>query len=355
MKLLDRYLLRQFLATYLLLLFGVPVLFMITDVTEQLDGYLARGIPMQQVALSYVYYIPQLLFWAFPIAALIATVFTIGNMTRHQEITAAKAGGVSFYRLAAPVVLLASVLSAGAIALGEVVPVANQLRAETLGERVRTHSVFRLNFVFRTENGRTISAARMNADIGELTQVVMERNSADGPRVQHSANRAIWSPASGWTLEDGYVRWLDPDGTEETFHFLMLSLPDIQERPEELLIVPKDPDEMRYAELERFINTIERAGGNANEYRVNLAQKVSLPLAVLVIVLFGAPLATSSRRGGAAYGIGISLAVTMIYLMLFKVGEAIGTSGAMDPVVAAWMPNGIFFAAAVVLLLRVRT
>jgi lipopolysaccharide export system permease protein len=78
-------------------------------------------------------------------------------------------------------------------------------------------------------------------------------------------------------------------------------------------------------------------------------------MAILVIVLFGAPLATTSQRGGTAFGVGISLAVTMVYLMLFKVGEAIGGSGAVDPVLAAWAPNVLFFVAGLFLLWRVRT
>ena len=84
-------------------------------------------------------------------------------------------------------------------------------------------------------------------------------------------------------------------------------------------------------------------------------QKLALPLAALIIALFGAPLATSSRRGGAVYGIGVSLAVTLVYLLLFRVGRALGGAGTLDPSLAAWMPNLLFGAAAAALLARVRT
>src|SRR5690606_26780259 len=94
MKILDRYVFRQFLGTFILLVAALPFLFLITDLTDNLDRYLGRGIPPRLVAISYVYFLPQLIFWGFPVAGLIATVFTISGMTRHQEITAAKAGGV---------------------------------------------------------------------------------------------------------------------------------------------------------------------------------------------------------------------------------------------------------------------
>jgi lipopolysaccharide export system permease protein len=355
MKIFDRYLLRQFMATFVLLLMALPFLFLITDLTDHLDGYLARGIPPQAVAYSYLFYIPQLVFWGFPIAALIATVFTIGNMTRHQEITAAKAGGVSFYRLAAPLVLLAAVLSVGAVGVGELVPYANQRRAEELGERERLLSPIRTNLVFRTEDGKTLAASRLNALSNDMTNVVIEGVAPDGSRIQKSASAATFYPDEGWVLTDGHVRWIPQTGPPLVFQFGSLKLRDLEERPEDLLSTSKEAEEMRYDELERFIETIIRSGGDPSEARVHLAQKVSLPLALFVIVLFGAPLATSSKRGGAAFGVGISLAVTMIYLMMFKVGEAIGTSGAIHPLVAAWAPNVFFLVGAIILFWRVRT
>ncbi len=357
MKILDRYLSRQFLSTFLLLVLALPFLFLITDLTDRLDTYLGRGLSLRTVAISYVYYIPQLAFWGFPIAALIATVFTVGNMTRHHEIAAAKAGGISFYRIVAPVILLAIGLSGLAIGIGELVPVANDKRAEALGERQRFNTPIRLNLVFRTEDGKTLSTSRLNAQAQEMTNVVLESLvPGDSVRVHRAAANAYWDEPTGWTMHDGYVRWLPLDGREETaVRFATLQVPELAETPDELLATAKESDEMRYGELERFIQTVERSGGDASEFRVHLAQRVSLPLAVFVIVLFGAPLATSSQRGGTAFGVGISLGVTMVYLMLFKVGEAVGASGAIHPWIAAWAPNLLFLGAAFVLLRRVRT
>lgn len=357
MKLLDRYLTRQFFTTFILVVLGVPVLFLITDLTDQLDGYLARGVDLRSVAVSYVYYLPQLIFWAFPIAALIATIFTIGNMTRHQEIAAAKAGGVSFYRLAMPLFIAASLLSVVAVGIGELVPVANQKRSEILDVEERFAARYRTNFVFRTENGRTLSAGRYSSGSNEMDNVVLEgRNDDAGITVHQTASAATFSEGEGWTFHDGYLRWLEDSGEQSTFYFLTLAVPELREGPEELMAnADREPEEMRFAELERYVQMMERSGGGAEEYRVHLGQKIALPLAVLVIVLFGAPLATSSGRGGPAVGVGLSLLVTLTYLMLFQVGEALGISGAIEPWVAAWAPNFIFLVGAVFLLYRVRT
>ena len=84
---------------------------------------------------------------------------------------------------------------------------------------------------------------------------------------------------------------------------------------------PKPPEAMGYREMSRFVGAIERSGGDANPLKVERAQKLAIPMAVMVIVLFGAPLVTSTQRGGTAYGVGISLGVTIFYMLLFRVGR----------------------------------
>ncbi len=357
MKIFDRYLLRQFLGTFVLLVLALPFLFLITDLTENLEDYIGQGMRMVSVARSYIFLMPQLIFYSFPIAALIATVFTIGNMTRHQEITAAKAGGVSFYRLTLPIVVTGLLLSTAAVGIAEAVPVANQRRAELLGTRERFTIPIKLNLVYRTETGRTLSANQLNGLTHSMEKVVIEGGDPSADLwVQHAAAGAAWNEQDGWTLRDGYMRWRDSTGLESTMKFTVMQTSDLTERPEVLLASAKTPEEMRYSELQNYIGVVERSGGDPREAEVNLAQRLSLSMAVFVIVLFGLPLTTSNRRGGGtAFGIGMSLAITMVYLMLFKVGEAMGESGALSPFVAAWTPNILFLGAASVFLWRVKT
>lgn len=355
-RLLDRYIVRQFTGTFLSLILGLPLLFIIGDVTDNLDDYLAKGLSWGAVVLSYAYYLPQFIFWSLPIAGLVATVFTISSMTRHQEITAAKAGGVSFYRLIAPILAMAAILSLATIELGEMIPLANAKRAAVLGEETFTMGTMRNNFVFQTESGRTLSARALDSNTDQMSSIVVERDRTEqAPGTHITAVLAKWTQQNGWLLKNGYLRLLNPGEQVSTFKFDSLRIPALTETPEDLLADPKEPDEMRYGEMTRFIGTIQRAGGDVRKLRVERAQKITLPLALLVIVVFGAPLSTSSQRGGAAFGIGISLAVTMVYLMLFKVGTAVGASGTLPPLVAAWGPNVLFLVAGVFLLFRVRT
>jgi lipopolysaccharide export system permease protein len=311
---------------------------------------------MGRLALSYLYQMPLFIQYAFPIAALVATVFTVGRMTRHQEITAAKAGGVSFYRIFLPILSLGVVLSFAAFGLGELIPFTLAKRAVLVGERPQSSMGTRMSFVYQTEREGVLTVRRLEPQSGEMTQIVLERNATRRqPGLHRIAESAHWRRGRGWTLRNGFTRVLHADGREVTAPFDSLRLPGLTETPEDLLAEPKEPEQMRYAEMTRFIGAIERSGGDTNPLEVERAQKLAIPAAVLIIILFGAPLVTSNRRGGAAYGVGVSLGVTIVYMLMFRVGKAVGSGGAVDPILAAWAPNLLFLVAGLVLLARVRT
>ena len=96
MKILDRYIIGQFLKIFLICVLGVPFLFQVIDLTDRLDNFLSDGVGQSQVIAFYFYQLPYQMMLAFPIACLLAAVFTVSRMTRHFEVTAAKAGGISY-------------------------------------------------------------------------------------------------------------------------------------------------------------------------------------------------------------------------------------------------------------------
>jgi lipopolysaccharide export system permease protein len=356
LRILDRLLLVSFLRLFVIFLLGAPLLFILGDVTENLDRYLDRGIPFGAVALSYAYQYPLFVFWALPIAALLATVFTIHPMTAHREVMAAKAGGVSFHRLVLPLVVMGVIVSGLGLALAEIVPRANQIAAELRGDRERRQG-WRSNFVYITDGGESLSARRLTVEDGTMVGVTLQHHPRDAetPFRHVQAEAASWNEETGWSFMNGYTREIHRDGKEVTVQFEQTLFPRIEERPEDLLEGFRDEDEMTYAELTRFGDRLLRSGGDVGRTLTKRDQRLAIPAAALVIILFGAPLATSSKRGGAAFGIGLSLATTILYLMLFRISGSFGYASAISPQAAAWIPNLVFLVAGVYLMARVRT
>ena len=355
MKTLDRLVIGSFLKLFVVVLLAVPPLFILGDITERLDQYLDRGLTRTEVMLSYLYKMPEYFQYGFPIAALVATVFTIHSMTRHHEVVAAKAGGISFHRLIAPLVVMGIVLTGAALVLSEIVPRGNRIAAQI--QRAEGPSrTWRSDFVYRSENGLSWQVARLTASDGRMTGVVIERPPSEtGPALHVTAESATWSEGEGWTLELGHMRTLAADSTVDDVQFDHLAMPAMTERPQELLEVPRAPEEMTYAEIEHLAGILERTGGNSTDLLVRRGQLLSVPVATLIIILFGAPLATSSKRGGTAFGIAVSLITVIMFILMLKFAGALGEAGAISPWSAAWSANILFAAAALLLLARVRT
>jgi lipopolysaccharide export system permease protein len=358
MRTLSRYILREWLKVFGVTVLGFPVLVIAIDLAENLQRYLARGVGRGDVLLGALFSVPETMFYILPAAVLFATLFTVGNLGRFSELTAAHASGISFYRIAVPLASIAFVAAIGSLALGELAPGASSRQAELLGERARRARDERYNFVYRAERGWVYTVRELDASTSRLRDVLLERRGAgpEYPTITVQAGAGTFQAETGsWQLEGGALRYLRGPQDETAFSFDSMTLRILTETPEALLGEPKEPEEMRYAELARYIEALERSGGDARKLKVEHALKLAVPATGLIIVLFAAPLAITSPRQGAAWGIAVGLGTTLVFLLLVRLAVAVGASGLMPEVVAAWFPNALFGLAGIVLLARVRT
>jgi lipopolysaccharide export system permease protein len=355
---LDRYVATEFTKLFLLFAVAAPVLFILTDWTENLEDYTRpeRNLTTLKVALAYVYQLPLFMSWSFPIAALIASVFTVSNLTRHSEMAAAKAGGISFFRVLAVFPVLGVLLTVAGLGLAELAPGATMKKNQILGNTDQYSGFTRQDFVYTLPEGDAIVAHDLNADLKKISGITIqhERDGDLQPTELIYADSALYRNGQ-WHLMNGIYRTFFSDTLESSLHFRELVSPQFTENPVQLTRTPKETEEMTYAELGEYIEIQQRSGQVPRKLMVERMLKLAIPAATLIIILFGAPLANSSARGGPAYGIGISLGCVIFYLMLFKVTQALGWTGIISPFWAAWAPNALFATAAVIGLLRVKT
>jgi lipopolysaccharide export system permease protein len=359
---LDRYLFREWLRVFLVTLLGFPILVIVIDLTDKLDTYMGRGIKPRAVALSYVFDLPEKMFLVLPVAVLFATVFTVGALGRHSELTAAKASGISFHRLVRPLFLAAWAAVLMGLLLGEIAPVATSRKLELLGEKTIRSTSSRYNFVYRADGGWVYAIRALEIRTREMLDPVLEREGSGPsyPTIVLAAQRAVYSDSghpARWTMHNGALRYLtgaEPGG-EYTFEFDSLRSRTLREGPLDLLAEPKAPDEMRYVELGRYIDALRRSGSNVKKLQVERSLKIAIPFICLLIALFGAPLAISTPKSGAAWGVGASLATTFIVLLMFQLAKAVGSGGVLPPALAAWLPNILVAVAAVYLLRKAPT
>lgn len=356
--LLDRYVAATWLRIFLLSAVGLPLVAILVNLVERLSLLLDRGLTLRVIAISYAYTLPEQLFLVFPAAVLFATVFTVGGLARNSEITAAKACGRSFHRVILPIVVAAACATVAAGALGEVATETTKTSLELQKEKAATAVDQRFNFVYLTETGWTYAISVLDARNDALRRVILERKGRDRdyPTLVVTADSAVWDSAGGaWQVFGGTTRVL-PGGTRTlAYRFSTGRVRALREAPSDLLADSKAPEEMRWAELGRYIAALERSGNDANKLRTERMLKLAIPFSCFVIALFGAPLAMSNARAGAAWGIAVSLGTTLVFLLAMQLAKAVGEGGVIQPEVAAWVPNGFFLLVAGVLLGRVRS
>jgi lipopolysaccharide export system permease protein len=354
---LDRYVLSEFWKVLVATAFGFPLLVIIIDISEKLDNYLSRELTTADIALAYLFGIPETMFQVLPAAVLFATVFTVGGFTRHSEITAAKASGISFHRFIMPIVGGSIVATFVGLGLAEIIPPLNARRLELLKEKQVRAANQRSNFAYAADEGRVYKIGYADVVSGTMQKVEIERRGTgpDFPSYVVTAEEGDWNAERGWMLRKGYVHLMPDSMSNLSIAFDSLHDRFLTEQPLNLMANPKAPAEMGFRDLGKFITAMERSGADVRKLRVERMLKIAIPVTCVIIMLIGAPLATSTQRGGTAYGVAISLATTVIFLVLLQLTQAVGASGLVLPEVAAWLPGALFTCIGTFLLIRVRT
>jgi lipopolysaccharide export system permease protein len=354
---LDRYLLREWVRIFLVAALGLPFAVLLIELAEKLDQYLVRGLSWRAIAQGYFYSTPERVFRILPAAVLFATVFALGNFARHSELTAAKASGRSAHRVILPVILAAFVVSLIGLVLGEMAPPATRRQLEALGELERGPQDVRYNFIYRAEEGWVYVIRELNVMRRSMRDVVLEREGTgpEYPTLGVAADQADYDSISGWTMKRGRFRILPGMNREIVMAFDSMRMRELLERPADLLAEPKRPEEMGYTELNRYVEALERSGGDGRQLRVDLALKIAVPFTCLIIAIFAAPLVVSAPRTGNAYGVAISLATAIVFLVLVQLSRTFGAGGVISPTLAAWLPNIVFGALGLYLLRQAPT
>ncbi len=357
-RILDRYVLGTWLRLFALTALGFPFVAVLIAMIDDLNKLLDRGLTVKQIAVSYMYALPENISQVMPAAVLVATVFTVGGMGRHSELTAAKASGRSFHRLVQPLFWAGAVASVLALLIGELAVTATARQKVLQRDRESNPTAGRFNFVYRGDAGWVYAIRALDVTRNQLKDVILERagQGAQYPTLVVTADSAGYVDSlDSWQLWNGASRIVTDGEHQATFRYRSMRLRALTQSPAELLAPPKAPDEMRYAELGHYIEALRRSGNDTNKLQVERALKLAIPVTCFIVALFGAPLAVTSPRSGPAAGIALSLATTIVFLLLTQIAKAVGAGGVVSPVVAAWLPNALFLLAALILLDRVRT
>jgi LPS export ABC transporter permease LptG len=313
------------------------------------------------------YQTPQYVYWCIPLSVLIGGLVTVGILTRTSELIVMRACGISLYRAMAPLLVFAVAASATLFVFEESVLAYSNRRADALrhvirGGSPRTFDVLDRRWVLGRK-GEIYNYVNLDPRRTELSHFSVFRFAPKAWRLQ---SRAFYRTVSfgghatgfeqtvAWEARDGWMREFDRRVEERAYR--PVDRADIfVEPPQYFMTEQTDAERMTYAQLSRYIVELRASGINVTDNEVALHRKVSFPWVTIIMTLIAVPFAVTTGRRGAMYGIGLGIALALVYWVTMSVFGAIGASGVIHPLLAAWAPNIVFAASAAYLLLTVRT
>lgn len=365
MTILDRYIIRQFLITFLFGLCAFLLIFLVIDLMEKLDDFIDAGVTLGVILEYYVHFMPEIIKLMTPVAMLLAALFVTGRLSQQNELAAMKSSGMSLYRFLFPFLGVALIVSLASIYFnGWVVPYSNHKKfdIERIYLRRSITATSRFNIFFQEGRTRLVSvgfyegtsriASRVSIEDFADTNLTVMTHRYDAQQMQWESPGSD-SISAGWVLVNGSERMMDSTG-RPLRNFTRLPVGRLSLTPAEIEEKQRKPDEMNYTELRSFIDAQEQAGQDVSRWLVDYHSKVAFPFASLVVVLFGVPFSSNKRRSGTAIEFGISVAVTFIYLGFMKTSQVFGYNGDLNPLLTAWLANLIFLGAAIFNLTRVQ-
>jgi LPS export ABC transporter permease LptG/LPS export ABC transporter permease LptF len=361
-QILDTYILTNFLFYFSLLLASFVTMSLIYNFFELLGDIVRNNIPLSKVFTYLFFLTPQLIYKTLPITVLVGVLVTFGVLTKHNEVTAFKACGVSLHRLSIPILMVSALLSGGLFAFDHYyVPEANRrqdaLRNEIKGRAVQTYLSPERKWIFG-RGPRIYYYKFFDKDeniMGGVIVYELEPNTYQLVR-QVSAERAHWQASlQMWVFENGWQREFHGNQSIPLTPFKVQTFAELNEPPSYFLKEVKQDSQMNFRELDSYIRDLQQSGFNTVKLRVQFYQKFSVPLFVLIMAMISIPFAFLVGNRGAMAGIGVSIAIAITYWGIGLLFEKIGDVNQLPPAVAAWSPDALFSLTGMYLLLRMRS
>jgi LPS export ABC transporter permease LptG/LPS export ABC transporter permease LptF len=341
----DRYLSAAYLRSFLLVLACFFLLYVLADLRSLLDDITGHAEATgRTVARYFAFAAPGMLLAALPVASLLATLIALGLLQRHNEITALRAAGISLHRMALPLLVIGALLGALQFVVSDaVVPEAGQTAA-ALRARIRNiqpaSGFAARRWVFGADR-RLYYLTAFSPSLGAYQGVSIFQLSPDSSAISERIEaRSARFVDDSWLLTDGWVREFTAEG--ETFRPFQEEHRTFPESPDYLSREVRKPAEMSFAALREAIADLERAGYDVRDLEVARHEKVAMASIPVVLILLGLPFAIRSGGGGALAGIGLAMALVVVYYICLATCRQLGGIGLLPPALAAWSPSTLF-------------
>uniref|UniRef100_UPI0039A4701B LptF/LptG family permease n=1 Tax=Ornithobacterium rhinotracheale TaxID=28251 RepID=UPI0039A4701B len=351
MKILDKYIIKNFIGTFLFITTLLSLIILVVDLSQKINKIQDNGSNVWEALTGfYPFFILWMVNTYMPIGVFISAIYFTSRITNNTEIVAMTSGGMSFFRLTRPYLFVALLIGGLSFAVNHYfLPKANIYKNEYYYTYLQRSSraqeyykgrpisaqispneyLFINNYNRRTKNGNGFLYQKINKNLEIIYQM--------------RANDIIWNEEdSAYSLTNYYERYVHKGKPDSLVAGNMIKQ-KFEVTPDELLPEGYVAETMNSFELSRFINR-EKFKGSASVsvYLNELYQRTSLPFSTIILTLLALSLSSTKKRGGLGINLALGISIAFIYIFGNEASKVFSSVGDLSPFLAAWISNIVF-------------
>lgn len=355
LKMLDMYVIRKFLSSFLLSIVLILSIAVIFDLSEKIDDFLESGASLRAILFDYyLNFIPYFAVLFSSLFAFIAVIYFTSRMAYNTEIIAILNSGMSFRRLLLPYMISATLIAGASFYLSDqVIPDANKVKLEFEEQYVKKRPVrFKTtNFHRQIEPGIYVYLQNYS-NVSKVGYQFTIEKFEDGQLVSKMfADQIRWDTASNkWQARRYYIRTID--GLNETLEEGRVIDTTLAMHPDDFQMRLNIVETMNLKELDEFINKQRMQGEtNVTAYQIERHNRIAFPFSTFVLTLIGVAVSSRKLRGGIGLQIAIGVVISFVYILFQQFSKQFAIGGLLPVMLAVWLPN-LFFLIVALFLMR---
>jgi len=328
---------------------------MVTDLLfTYTDLIINKGVPLLVVLRLLIFKLPAIMVLTFPVSTVFATSMLLSRMSKENEVVALRTSGINLIRISAPILAISVFVSFMSYFTNEyLVPWSNHISENIIRQMILRQPLpeIKENVFFRDSSNRFFFVKRVNQKTNQLEDVLIyEVNEGRFPRVI-SARSAKYD-GKNWLLMNGVIHHYDDEQGKLNYEANFTEMQILVNENITTFTDQKTSYEMNSRELSNLVNMLKKGGVNAKALVTDLYMKLSVPMTCIVFAIIGIPFSLPAVRSGRAFGVVFCIALIFTFYVVASVFRSFGHGGILPPLAAAWLPNMVFGALGLVLIVR---
>ena len=355
-KRLDWYIIRKFMVTFFMSLLFLAVLIIIFDISEKIDDFVRRSVPLKEIAFDYyMNFVPYFLNQYSPMFVFLTVIFFTSKMTQDSEVVAMLSSGISYHRIVRPYILSAAVVAVISLVAGMwILPRANATRVE-FEQKYNPYRKVKMghDMHYKLENDVFVYFESFSAYNNTAYNFTMEDLHGGRMHSKLSAESAQYDTVSGvWKLRNYFIRDFD-EGLQDHIRSGRQLDTVFNMTRDDFFRNRYTIQQLNQRELNELIRTqISRGDASVNMSLIEKHNRFSLPISAFILTIIGLSLCTKKKRGGMGMNLAAGTALGFSYILFMQFSEMFVITDTLPAQVAVWLPNALYAIIAVVLYIK---